>query len=417
MSWPKLAFVAAPDEGAAVRLDINESGFSTGGIHAAHDGFSLGAPSLSGAPGARGRAWGTRTLNLPLRVQGPKHEAVALQQLLAREIVRDGWLRWQLAWETDPVWFRYYASAPDAVSLERVMNGTSSDTWLVTARLAADPFAVGALVEVGPLALGNLPDSEVLPTVAGDVPAPALVTVSTPAGGMLGPAVAVTGEAPVVASAPAWGPAVGTAVTDSWYLAGSYRPTTGALDSWTTAATWTPAGARGRTRGWVRLGGSSDTGGLWVRWAAAGVTSDPVFVPVAAMRRWVDAGEIPAGDGPVALQVKRAAAGGETHFDDRLMLIPAEHDDDILALDVADAGTGQVAVTVDADDRVATLTGTATTRPGARGGWPQLHPDRDNHLTVGQNLDPALTIAGRDDDPIATATVTVSYRPRYLWGL
>lgn len=67
MSYPSVQFVASPDAGAVVRLDINEVGASVQ-TRAQHNGFSLGMAELVGEPGSRGRSWGLRQgMSIPLK--------------------------------------------------------------------------------------------------------------------------------------------------------------------------------------------------------------------------------------------------------------------------------------------------------------------------------------------------------------
>ena len=62
------------------------------------------------------------------------------------------------------------------------------------------------------------------------------------------------------------------------------------------------------------------------------------------------------------------------------------------------------------------MAGAPTRSPGVAGGWPYLSPTRENHLWVAQTLDPTFA-TGVHDSHTSTSEVTVTYRPRYLWGV
>jgi hypothetical protein len=443
-TWPLVQFVSAPADDAEVRLDLNAIGAQLASTRVHADGFSLGSPSLDGEPGNRGRVWGGRQLSLPLDVGGSRSAALGLLRRVGREVAREeNWLRFQLGPNTDPVWHHTYASRPEPVSLDRVYNDeTRDDTWVATLAIDADPFGVGRERTLGPFTTTNHPASGTnpmrvaLPPVEGEVPAPAAVrVVKAAAGGMLGPAVAVGGTAPGVVSAPTWGAGVGAAVTAAGWLAGSYRPT-GTLADWTTLATWTPAGLPPRRwRTLLRASGSSDVGSLQLRWVVASpgvssqVVSDPVTVPVVGQLRWVDLGAVPwplvdgaalgvSAGTTLTLQARRLVPGGDLRLDGTLLMVPAAPGDDLLLMPADNVGTAAVSLLADADARRALMAvgGAPMRPPGVLGGWPYLHPDRTNVLLVGQNVTPTR-VPGRNDDPASTTAVTVTYRPRHLWGL
>ena len=163
--------------------------------------------------------------------------------------------------------------------------------------------------------------------------------------------------------------------------------------------------------------------------AGDGVFAEPVVVDVVNQARWVDLGTIPwpladAGALSVAHQasawlwVQRMEAGGELLFDNQLLMVPVGDDSTLLAAGLRDAGAANTRVLIDAVDRraLAATSSGALPAPRARGGWPLLHPGRDNVMTVFQNLDPTR-IPGRNDAHGTPSTVTVKYRPQYLWGV
>lgn len=441
--WPSMRFCDGPSMGAATRYDLNANGIGYSG-RLLKDGFALGMPTLSGEAGGRGRVWSDRVLSLPLEVEGSKAQVRTRLERVARELMReDNWLEWQLDADSDPRWFHTYATAPAPLALTLVTNQRANSVWGSTLSAAADPFAVGAEVTLGPYTVTNSPISGTyamsvpLETAEGEAPAPLTVLISKAAAGpMLGAAVAVTPDPATVFAAGSWGGAVGAAVTDANYLAGSYRPTTGALSGWTTVATFTPADiAFGRYRTLLRLSGSSDAGSISLRWkvSASGVASQvystPVVVPVHLQRRWVSAGEVPfplidgsalgvTGGTVLTLEAKRIQAGGELWLDNRLIMLPADPGSTLLRTEPDAVSGASSALLIDAEARkaAASVAGSPVRAPGVAGGWPYLSPREENYLWVAQTLDPTFS-TGVHDSPSSTTSVTVTYRPRYLWGV
>lgn len=441
--WPSMRFCAAPSVDSETRYDLNANGIGYS-AKLMRDGFALGMPTLSGEPGGRGRVWAGRVLSLPLQVTGPKADVRVRLEAVARELLRDeNWLEWQLNADAQPRWFHTYATAPSPLSLEKVIGEREADAWGTTLSAAADPFAVGEPIVLGPFTVTNAPNSGTYPMtldledIEGEAPAPATVVIAKATSGpMLGPSVAVTATNHGTFTPDSWGSAVAAAVTDTNFIAGSYRPTTGALTDWTTVATFTPADlAFGRWRTLLRVSGSTDAGSIALRWkvSATGVASQvystPVVVPVHQQRRWVTAGEVPwplvdgtalgvTGDTVLTLQAKRIQSGGELRFDNQLVMLSAAPEATLIRLEPDSVSGSSSAVLIDAENRqaAAAVAGAPTRAPGVAGGWPYLSPTRENHLWVAQTLDPTFA-TGVHDSHTSTSEVTLTYRPRYLWGV
>lgn len=441
--WPSMRFCDAPSRNAETRFDLNANGIGYSAT-LMKDGFALGMPVLSGEPGGRGRVWSGRSLSLPLEVVGAKSDVRRRLERVARELMRaENWLEWQLDADSAPRWFRTYAAAPSPLSLTQVYTRRGVDVWGTTLSAPADPFAVGEPITLGPFTVTNAPDAGTYPMlldlgdVEGEAPAPATVVISkSTSGPMLGPAVAVTSTPATTFTPDSWGSAVAAAVTDANFIGGSYRPTTGTIDDWTTVAAFTPTDLTyGRWSTLLRVSGSSDAGSIALRWkvSATGVASQvystPVVVPVHQQRRWVTAGEVPwplvdgtalgvTGTTVLTLQAKRIQSGGELRFDNRLTMLSAAPESSLLRLEPDAVSGASSAVLIDAEARrVAAAVGGAPTRaPGVAGGWPHLSPTRENHLWVAQNLDPTFS-TGVHDAHTSTSEVTITYRPRYLWGV
>lgn len=448
--WPRLRFCEAPDVDSVTRLDLHNAGIEFNGeTRTLADGFSYGVPSVSSPAGARVQVLGPRTSRLPLRVAGTKPAALAKLNAVVRELLRPtNWLEVQLAAEAEPRWLRTWATVPEPVDLSLVWDDPDrTDHWTAALPIAGDPLWIGPEQDLGDWTITNNPSSGaqpmrvVLPEIDGEAAAPLLVKATkSAAGGMFGPAVGVARSEPVVAAAPdSWGAAVAAPVTDATYLAGAYRQTTGGLADWTAVGTWTPDVPDGvdYTR-WVaalRVSGTTSQGAFRLRWRvqAAGISSvvysQPVVVDVEQQPRWVTAGDVPCpmldltglgvtADTTLTLEVERITSGGELRFDGTLMLIPGGPDADLLMLSPDPISTAGVMFLVDADLRRAGMAvGIAPARtPGVAGGWPYVVPGQDNVLTFWQSLDPTIG-SGIVDSITSTAAVSVSYRPRYVWGV
>lgn len=435
-TWPSVQFVASPDAGATVLLDLNEDPIRT-----LHDEFSLGMAELGGEPGSRGRQLAAiRDVSVPLQIHGDRALARQMLQILARQAVRDGWLRIQLDAASDPVWFRVDGDMPSALDWSDIYNDGRPDRWHLSLPLKVSALGMGAEVTLPDVTITNDPRhasfAVVLPEIVGEMPAPAKVKLSS-SSWMLGPGVATLAAAHSLTTAANWSANV-TATADAGYMSTSGRretDTSALWDDWKTVCTFTPATMPPDSyRALIRVSASTNVGAWQVRWvvsspsAASSISTPPVTVSAASMRRWIDTGRVPVPltDGTalggssvtvLTLQARRAGIGGQLRFDDRLLLLPST-DATLLKITPDDVGAVATVMLADSEDReVSMLGGGQVARPpDFAGGWPILRPGEPNRLLLLQNLDPRL-VATRDDLLTATATVTVSYRPRYLWGV
>lgn len=182
MRYPIVRFVEKPEQGAVELFDFNDGhGFNadaeTGPLA---EGWSIGTPQIEGSPDGVGVEYGLRELSFTLRIKGSRFEALRVQSLLARQVLRSrNWLLFQLDDRSAPVWFRTYNSQPGDLSFDRVyLDRPGSDTWQVGVTLWADPFALGERITLPAVTISNDPAaatnpvSVVLPEIIGDAPAP-----------------------------------------------------------------------------------------------------------------------------------------------------------------------------------------------------------------------------------------------------
>lgn len=442
---PLLRFVETPTEASVVRLDINDVG-ATVDVRTLHDGFSLGMPELGGQPGRQGRKLGLRTLALPMAVEGPRTAALAAHRALAREAMRDGWIQWQLDASTKPVWFRVYASTPEPVSFERVRRDRDRDSWGFKLSLQADGPGVGEVVTLGPFTVTNSPLAGAhamqvaLPEIEGDVPAQANVRVAK-AGWSAAPAVGSMPTPMASFAATTWANVTGPTADSAFLDPAGYRTfTQPPVAGYVTTATFDPTGlAPGRYSTMLRLRGSATGSRFLARWkvlsegATSSIYSEPFPIASTPNLRWVNGGDIPwplidggslgiPAESRLQLSIWQLSGTDSLRLDDCVLLTPAAVGRSTgtmlrMRADTPKAGTTEFNLLVSGDERRTVLSSTAAIQrpPTTEGVWPILRPGEANHIFLAQTIAPAdLSF---NDDKASTAQVTVTYRPRFLWGV
>lgn len=128
------------------------------------DGWSLGAPALSGGSGvvgAIGTIFGPRTVSITQRFKGLKEQVIARMHQMHTAVLRgSGYIMFQLSEEEFPVFIPVTRSPADEVQFTIVETGVDHvDTYDITVRFTAFPWALGELVTLGPLEISNDPDS------------------------------------------------------------------------------------------------------------------------------------------------------------------------------------------------------------------------------------------------------------------
>lgn len=175
--YPMVQLVSSSEDAAVVRFDCNAEGRTW----PEHDGFTIGAPSIIGDPGAVGVEFGYRTVTFNLVISDGEAGARRVQSELARELLRnDNWLRFQFSPASPSQWFRVYRSAPGELSFARVYldNRPEDHTlWGVKVSLVCDAYSLGEKQTIGPIEISPDPEDDngiayVLPDIKGDFPTP-----------------------------------------------------------------------------------------------------------------------------------------------------------------------------------------------------------------------------------------------------
>lgn len=470
MGWPLVQFVSAPEDAAAVLLDLNTE-IDGAKMWPHREGWDLGSPSLEGAADGVAVSYGDRVLSFTQMVEGPRPVALARQSAIARLLLRpSGWLKFQLASFVHPVYFLLRYAEPQALSFDQVRNGTDRDRWAIGMRLPADAFAWGERVTLPQITLKNDPTVAggtftVLPTIVGDAVAPARIRLR------YGTGAAQTGRRHMLATSPvpdeydapiwwqvgtgdAWtlGADTGAPATSASYAGGSARPvsfaTTAAMASRVSGAA--PAAVPpGRYKVLGRVIRSDTTSTFATR---LGVTTGFSFVygdtvpltwgtSAADHAAYVDLGvfRLPQGNPLLDLtgeadvtpvvdwQAQRTSGAGTLRLNG-LLLLPVD-DDEARTLFVDYPALAPSAVLTDeyhdADLDVVysrllpsgVLASMDT--PGLQGGFPRLAPGRQNvlHFVEQTSTSRARTAGGTDapDRVGTTVFVEASYHPRWLY--
>lgn len=185
MSYPVLQFVNSPASTATVRYDFNMSTAGLRTLPLGGDGLDFGVPSFSGEPEGVGGYYGYRQMRFTQRIIGSKASALGRMSLLAREMLRStNWLRYQHDAGRSAVYFKTYRSEPGSLSLEW---SETADAWDITIPLVADSFAYGERVTaatgivITPNSTATNPMRYALPAIKGDAPTGLRVSI-TPGG-------------------------------------------------------------------------------------------------------------------------------------------------------------------------------------------------------------------------------------------
>lgn len=265
MHFPIVRLVAEPRATARILFDFNIDTDDVAPTETRPEAdWSWGSPSLSGPVDTAGRQWGTRVLEFPLRIRGPRHRAEEMVSRLARHVLRPGWLMFQLTEASSPVFFQTFVGEPGAMDMNQVyLDPTRESTWRYDARIPAAAFAVGEEVTHDLGMLSNNPHvggcTVRLPDIKGDAPAPLTLTVG-PYSSYTGrqPLVHVAASSPERAAAPVW-----------WDLADLGQAAFGWLGGTVSSSAWPGSGYRVANLGsvqnptnlWTYINGTPPTRG------------------------------------------------------------------------------------------------------------------------------------------------------------
>lgn len=475
--YPLVRFVDAPEESANVRLDLNSIGvWADERIAPAHEGFSIGAPTLEGDPDGIGVEYGLRTISFSLHINGSRQASLRAMEALAREVQRRrNWLMVQLDDSSAPVWFRTYVSQPGEVSFDRVFNDGRPDGWVVGVQLSADAHALGARETLATVTVANDPTaasnpmSFIVSDIKGDAPAP--VRIGADFSANLDQADIVWSVCPVpddftaplswdIGTGDGWtaGTDTGAAVADAAYSGGSYREVTFATDAGMATRLYGSAPESlipGKYRVFVRVARSDDSsefafklgyrdffgdvmgGAETVRWDRGTSTSTGLatWVPLGTRsfpQHYDDSLRVPGFtdfNPDISLQVERTSGTGALRLDS-LLLVPVhlagmDEPGRMLGAEFTALGpqSADTASYWDGDAEAYTRVNgfgvvTAAIQPIPHGDFPVLHPGVANavHLIQQSRLVAGYFGATDNGDSITrTATVTLSYHPRHLW--
>lgn len=469
MTFPLVQFVAAPEVGARVLLDLNNDDHDLRlQTYPDAPSWDLGSPSLSGPIDASGKAWGPRRLTFDLAVIGPRAATKTVISRLARILARRRtWLLWQLDSLSAPVWFEIFASEPGGLNFESVyIDDRQVSTWEATLRLDASPWAIGELVTQDLGDLSNDPTTGgcrvELDPILGDAPTPLTITAE-PSGdwGLRRVSMSVCSTEPegqqrvgiwqasqftanngtgAVVASPSWPGNGYRTVTDS--------PTSSARRLVFTTSEPTlkpgryaayllcgPTDGSGPTTFDVRLtiGDFSDAlAGDWVRVVGPVRTGYQSWVPCG---KWslpvgVDQAVLNEDDILSALEIQvyaRRVTGSNLINLGAVMLVPLDGPGVVSSSTTTSRWLlpwASSPLILDGESetvysRAADGGPVSVTLPELRGIFPTVVPGATNTLTVLQQTSdivdsPDFEVANGDDVRESTA-LSASYRPRYLW--
>lgn len=445
--------VTQPEPGGMVLLDLME-GLDATWISA--DDFSLGEPVWSMSP--RGIAEGVREITVPLRVRGgTRAEVESRLSAIAMILMRPGrtaWLEWQLDGASSPTWFRLHQGIRGEQDFAQVYSESvdaSQHRWKMV--LTADAWGVSQRVEqtLPTIAAEQVQQGVQLGPVEGDVPAPAVVTV-TPSKGLAGwqqvvnlaaakPNSGYTGARLWRASQfqPRGDNTInGQSIqinTPSSALAGS-EVLTGVVPTAITAGTYTVyllarRGSTGSGGGWWKAGtsffGRPMLTEQWASWQPPSGQNE---------QSWVRCGEItvPSGLDPRALENRKILqptlsvffrnSGSSVAMLDAIVLLPTDLADGAgppttTGIQWSTFGPHEYApMCIDGEWRMTGVVDPAGDwhnhpMPTVFGGYPMVHPGADNWLSILLRTNPSGPQTGTQLFNYS-ATVKVSYRPRWL---
>lgn len=157
MSWPLIKIVDAPSMTANVLWDFNPGVRIAPGRWTVDE--SVGFPELLGDVDAIDPLYGPREIGFTQRIVDTKPNALAAQSALSRVLLRTdrAWLLWQFNALTKPIWFRTWRPVPDEMVLANVAADTVQDIWDIKVRIPAEPFAYGERVTQSAQTINNDP--------------------------------------------------------------------------------------------------------------------------------------------------------------------------------------------------------------------------------------------------------------------
>lgn len=456
-----LRFVDAPRAGARVLFDLATPHDVTPGATNTSTGrtISFGAPTLAGDNGAPGRAYGERTLRIPMEISGERTNTEAVLAALAPVVLRrQAWLEVQTAPGRDRVWWKCFPGSAELDWTQVYDDPTRPSTWGCDLQIPAAPFGIGETVTIAPKTLGFDPSTGgctvELPPIAGDVAAPLTMLVEPDAtwGAEWRVLWSTAATLPGVESAPVWfdptlpamnpGVGAGPVQADPKFPGGGYRDIT--PSSVLAAPTYTLNAAPlrpGRFLVLQRLGAVVESPGYveldvtahtqeWlprerVRFISVDRESWGVLGEIAHPRN-VDMDALDESDVSVPLthsvraQLRAASAAVPIRVGGLLLLQvdgPGFESVNTLLSQPGQILVGESARWDGETESIVRRTASGSvyglSSPNPAGSWPMVLPKFDNRVNLVPKTNTPST--STTDVPAATATVTFSYRPRHYW--
>ena len=458
MAYPKVQLVASPDVNATVLYDFNLDRNRKVG----RDGFDAGVPTWHGDPGAVGGYDDYRTIRFTHRFESSETTAQASLATLGQLLTADkSWLLIQQRQSSAPVWARVWRSSPAALSWDQVQirtetgAGSPRGKYELALELTADPYLVGAQVTLASgtvnndPAAGSNPNVLLLGTPVGDAPSPAVVQVGYSADpqyrtvlAQITP-VSASYVKPVVfqfGASDGWtanNPGADTTTNDGAYSGGSYRSATFSGSAFTRTDSTIPPGTYHVL---LRCAPVSSALVFNATFSNGPVADSPSvlrtfnFNASATLARYVSFGLVQwlygvflsedkiAGTSPASsvlrLAVDRLSGSGNLRLD-ALVLVPTVRVARTLL--VGHKSSLTVTETIDSElDSVYALSGGAylSQNTTVEGGSPLVHPGVPNALHLVEQVGDVLLVdpfASNGDRKATTFTVSVQYRPYWLW--
>lgn len=468
--YPVCQITSGPDEGNTVYIDLNNL---PGGIFLDATGVSFGDPQFTSTPYQM--IEGTRQITLPINITGTSGQISQRVSQLSRVLARPlTWLYWQTNSDTTPIWFRLERDQVGALDFSSVPMITANNTngvWKWPLTLTAHSFAYGARITLPSFTVNsgtgaNYTFSSKLPDIKGDVPAYCSVDIkwNYGSGAMKGFEtlinIAACDPNSAFAGAPQWnlnGFSVGnnasvqavpsglTAYSGSTVVGITNNVFDGQSPQTIITGNAPVNTAWGQFEAYVRVMRSGTDGAAHVQVGSVNIDgstdmyqNSAVWNPASgSCASWLDCGQLSYPNGldmsqmgttggvaigaPFALAFSGGGHGSTTTtYLDQVVLVPNH---------IAGGGTtttmklrwqggsypgSSIHAKIDGDYGRTGLCDDSgqweyALSPMITGGWPQLHPGYTNWFTTLAN-----TASTGIESASGSATVTISYCPRYL---
>lgn len=455
MTFPEVQLVDAPTSGATVLFDFNDTTLAASREVEA-DGFTLGAPELDGDVDAVDPLYGPRVVGFTWRLRGTKATALAAQSALARRVMAGpSWLRVRLHATATVKFFRAYRMQPGELSFDDLYSTStiSRDKWAIEVAIPCEGIGYSERVTQVAQTVNNNPAHAtnpcriILPPISGDAPTRLRLGI-TPSFDSAGYRYMTSLLSSPAAQSPTLlqvgtgdsftaGVNTGSGSTDASYSGGSFRSTSFSTATMQVRLSTTVSLIPGRYRVLARVAPEVETfvGRFQVATtttAGPPMTSNLPPFGTSYFPRWVDLGTLspvrngdPSSLAPVStaltIAAERTAGTGALRWD-AILLVPLHNSLERSSQAMFSAFTntaiagisGSNAGTWDGDAE-AFYAADSSVAADMAGAFHTVTPGNAHVLTLLTNVDPARSAATPQDSISTTASVVVSYHPRWLW--